>query len=142
MRITHISTGRYSGLLYRGSPEKWPRSYIGPAGWLVRGTSCHWTSESPGPKSHIRKEKTMTTRKAVFLTAATLARAIGCGLWPSGSDAPSDPIEFPIHLATLGRERNWEEMRYVSEVAPLLGGEFELASAEVGVLYADGNEPG
>ena len=35
----------------------------------------------------------------------------GCGLWPGSSDVPSDPIEFAIHLATLGMERNWEEMR-------------------------------
>ena len=35
----------------------------------------------------------------------------GCGLWPGGSDAPSDPIEFAIHLATLGRDRDWEGMR-------------------------------
>ena len=55
----------------------------------------------------------MTTRKAVFLTAAMLVCAVGCGLWPGGSDVPSDPIEFAIHLATLGRERNWEEMRDV-----------------------------
>ena len=35
----------------------------------------------------------------------------GCGLWPGGPDAPSDPIEFAIHLATLGRDRDWEGMR-------------------------------
>ena len=52
-------------------------------------------------------------RKAVFLTAAILVCAVGCGLWPSGSDGTSDPIEFAIHLETLGRERNWEEMRDV-----------------------------
>ena len=49
--------------------------------------------------------------KAIFLTAATLVCAVGCGLWPGVSDAPSDPIEFAIHLATPGREKNWEEMR-------------------------------
>ena len=53
----------------------------------------------------------MTTTKAVILTAATLVCAVGYGLWPGGSDVPSDPVEFAIHLATLGRERNWEEMR-------------------------------
>ena len=35
----------------------------------------------------------------------------GCGLWPGSSDAPSDPVEFAIHLATLGRDRDWERMR-------------------------------
>ena len=49
--------------------------------------------------------------KSIFLTTAILMFAVGCGLWPGGHDAPSDPIEFAIHLATLGTERNWEEMR-------------------------------
>ncbi len=53
----------------------------------------------------------MNAMKAIFLTAATLVCAVGCGLWPGGSDVPSDPIEFAIHLATLGREKNWEDMR-------------------------------
>ena len=35
----------------------------------------------------------------------------GCGLWPGRSDAPSDPVEFAIHLATLGKDENWEDMR-------------------------------
>ena len=53
----------------------------------------------------------MTAMKAIFLTFAIAVCAVGCGLWPAGSDAPSDPIEFAIHLATLGRDRDWEEMR-------------------------------
>lgn len=53
----------------------------------------------------------MNAAKAVFLTAAMLVCAVGCGLWPGGSDAPSDPIEFAIHLATLGRDKDWEGMR-------------------------------
>ena len=57
------------------------------------------------------KDNTMNAMKAIFLTAATLVCAVGCGLWPGGSDIPSDPIEFTIHLATLGREKNWEEIR-------------------------------
>ena len=53
----------------------------------------------------------MNAAKSVFLAAVTLMCAVGCGLWPSGPDAPSDPIEFAIHLATLGRDRDWEGMR-------------------------------
>ena len=53
----------------------------------------------------------MNATKSVLLAAAILLCAVGCGSWPGGSDVPSDPIEFAIHLATLGRERNWEEMR-------------------------------
>ena len=53
----------------------------------------------------------MNATKAVILTALTLVCAVGCGLWPGGSDVPSDPIEFAIHLSALGREKDWEEMR-------------------------------
>ena len=55
-------------------------------------------------------------QRRVFSFSAAIVLAgvfalYGCGLWPGGSDAPSDPIEFAIHLATLGREENWEEIR-------------------------------
>ena len=54
---------------------------------------------------------TMNAMKSIFLAAVILVCAVGCGLWPGGSEVPSDPIEFAIHLATLGREKNWEGMR-------------------------------
>lgn len=54
-------------------------------------------------------------RRVISFSAAMVLAGVfalfGCGLWPGGSDVPSDPIEFTIHLATLGTERNWEEMR-------------------------------
>ena len=53
----------------------------------------------------------MTATKAVFLTAAMLICAVSCGLWPGGPDVPTDPVEFAIHLAKLGRDRDWEGMR-------------------------------
>ena len=57
------------------------------------------------------KVNSANAMKAIFLTAATLVCAVGCGLWPGGSDAPSDSIEFAIHMATQRREKNWEAMR-------------------------------
>ena len=53
-------------------------------------------------------------RVSAFGSTAILVGIIalsGCGLWPDGPDAPSDPIEFAIHLATLGRDQSWKEMR-------------------------------
>ena len=53
-------------------------------------------------------------RVSAFRASAILIGIIalsGCGLWPGGSDAPSDQIEFAIHLSTLGRDQNWKEMR-------------------------------
>ena len=70
--------------------------------------------------------------KAIFLTATILVCAVGCGLWTGGSDASSDPIEFAIHLATLGKERNWEEIRelMVEEFR-----EFDLEALEWAVRF-------
>lgn len=59
----------------------------------------------------LRKMNRANILKSIFLAAAILVCAVGCGLWPGGSDVPSDPIEFAIHLATLGKDKNWEEMR-------------------------------
>ncbi len=53
-------------------------------------------------------------RVSSFTASAILVGIIalsGCGLWPGGSDAPSDPIEFAVHLTDLGRDGDWEEMR-------------------------------
>ena len=74
----------------------------------------------------------MNAAKSVFLAAAILVCAVGCGLWPGGSDAPSDPIEFAIHLATLGRDRDWEGMRslMVEEF-----GDFDLEALEWAVRF-------
>ena len=51
------------------------------------------------------------TLKTLFLAAIILVCAVGCGLWPGGSDTPSDPVEFAIHLSALGKAKNWEEIR-------------------------------
>ena len=48
-------------------------------------------------------------RASVILVA--IVALSGCGLWPSGLDAPSDPVEFAIHISTLGRDDNLKEMR-------------------------------
>ncbi len=54
-------------------------------------------------------------RRVVSFSASIVLAGVfalyGCGLWPGGSDVPDDPVEFVIHLATVGRERDWEEMR-------------------------------
>ena len=45
------------------------------------------------------------TMKAIFLTAATLICAVGCGLWPGRSDVPSDPID----LAIRSEPKEWSD---------------------------------
>ena len=74
----------------------------------------------------------VNTMKALFLVAMTLVCAVGCGLWPGGSDGPSDPIEFAIHLSTLGKEKNREEIRelMVEEFR-----EFDLEALEWAVRF-------
>ncbi len=56
----------------------------------------------------------------------------GCGLWAGGSDVPSDPIEFAIHLAMLAKEGNREEVRslMVEEFR-----EFDLEALEWAVRF-------
>lgn len=60
--------------------------------------------------STTNRSRRVSTLGASVVLAGIIALS-ACGLWPSGSDAPSDQIEFAIHISTLGRDGNWEEMR-------------------------------
>ena len=60
--------------------------------------------------STIGRPRRVFSLRAAIIMAGVFA-LYGCGLWPGGSDVPSDSIEFAIHLAMLGRDRDWEGMR-------------------------------